>query len=204
MFSFLLSRHRKKPVATEAQKQDFSKLSRKLGNTLLPKTMRFRELRMAHIDTVGVYRSPIHGRGLFSKRHIDEEQMIIEYTGHVVRSSLTDQREKYYESKVSPAFTHIVLGSCDVIRHVFLGHRLLHVPDRRRLRHRRDFVWFACALHQPLVRSQLLLQDRDGRRHQTHRHFRIERVSDHLQTTSITVCFNFWIIFVNLQHYSIK
>ena len=118
MFSFLLSRHRKKPVATEAQKQDFSKLSRKLGNTLLPKTMRFRELRMAHIDTVGVYRSPIHGRGLFSKRHIDEEQMIIEYTGHVVRSSLTDQREKYYESKVSPAFTNIALGSREVIRHV--------------------------------------------------------------------------------------
>ena len=45
-------------------------------------------------------RSRIHGRGLFCKRSIDGGEMIIEYAGEVIRTSLTDVREKYYESKV--------------------------------------------------------------------------------------------------------
>jgi len=46
-------------------------------------------------------RSPIHGRGLFCKRNIDAGEMVIEYSGNVIRSILTDKREKYYDSKVS-------------------------------------------------------------------------------------------------------
>ena len=49
---------------------------------------------------MGVYRSGIHGRGLFCKREIDAGEMIIEYAGEIFRSNLTDKREKYYESKV--------------------------------------------------------------------------------------------------------
>ncbi|GCB71718.1 hypothetical protein scyTo_0001678 [Scyliorhinus torazame] len=44
-------------------------------------------------------RSPIHGRGLFCKRNIDAGEMVIEYSGNVIRSVLTDKREKYYDSK---------------------------------------------------------------------------------------------------------
>lgn len=53
-------------------------------------------------------RSPIHGRGLFCKRNIDAGEMVIEYSGNVIRSILTDKREKYYDSKVSSvAFINI-------------------------------------------------------------------------------------------------
>lgn len=48
-----------------------------------------------------LFRSPIHGRGLFCKRNIDAGEMIIEYAGEVIRNSMTDTREKYYESKVN-------------------------------------------------------------------------------------------------------
>lgn len=46
-------------------------------------------------------RSAIHGRGLFCKRNIEAGEMVIEYAGIVIRSVLTDKREKYYDSKVS-------------------------------------------------------------------------------------------------------
>ncbi|XP_064805824.1 histone-lysine N-methyltransferase 2B-like [Oncorhynchus masou masou] len=44
-------------------------------------------------------RSAIHGRGLFCKRNIDAQEMVIEYAGIVIRSVLTDKREKYYDGK---------------------------------------------------------------------------------------------------------
>lgn len=50
-------------------------------------------------------RSPIHGRGLFCKRTIDAGEMVIEYSGNVIRSTLTDKREKYYDGKVRSRFT---------------------------------------------------------------------------------------------------
>lgn len=65
----------------------------------LPMAMRFRHLRTFAKEAVGVYRSNIHGRGLFCKRDIDASEMIIEYSGEVIRAILTDQREKHYESK---------------------------------------------------------------------------------------------------------
>lgn len=47
------------------------------------------------------HRSAIHGRGLFCKRNIEAGEMVIEYSGIVIRSVLTDKREKYYDGKVS-------------------------------------------------------------------------------------------------------
>ena len=38
--------------------------------------------------------------GLFCKREISPGEMVIEYTGEEIRASLTDTRERYYESKV--------------------------------------------------------------------------------------------------------
>jgi SET domain-containing protein len=62
--------------------------------------MRFRHLRGHAKEAVGVYRSLIHGRGLYCKRAIDAGEMVIEYAGEVIRSVMTDKREKYYEGKV--------------------------------------------------------------------------------------------------------
>ena len=62
--------------------------------------MRFRKLKTFAKEAVDVYRSKIHGRGLFCKRNIDAGEMVIEYAGEVIRASLTDKREKYYEGKV--------------------------------------------------------------------------------------------------------
>lgn len=45
--------------------------------------MRFRHLRTFSKQAVGVYRSSIHGRGLFCKRDIEASEMIMEYTGQV-------------------------------------------------------------------------------------------------------------------------
>lgn len=49
---------------------------------------------------LSLYRSQIHGRGLFCKKTIDSGEMVIEYSGNVIRSVLTDKREKYYDGKV--------------------------------------------------------------------------------------------------------
>lgn len=47
-----------------------------------------------------LYRSGIHGRGLYCARNIAAGELVIEYSGVLIRSSLTDLREKYYDSKV--------------------------------------------------------------------------------------------------------
>ena len=56
------------------------------------------------------FRSRIHGRGLFCKRNIDNGEMVIEYSGEIIRSLLTDKREKYYESKVIDIACRCVVG----------------------------------------------------------------------------------------------
>ncbi len=43
--------------------------------------MRFRHLKETAKETVGVFRSDIHGRGLFCLRDIDAGEMVIEYAG---------------------------------------------------------------------------------------------------------------------------
>ena len=45
--------------------------------------MRYRHLRETAREAVGVFRSNIHGRGLFCKRDIDAWEMVIEYAGQV-------------------------------------------------------------------------------------------------------------------------
>ena len=75
-------------------------LSRRLTSLPdLPVAMRFRHLRTFAREAVGVYPSPIHGRGLFCRRDLAAGEMIIEYSGEVIRSALTDKRERDYESR---------------------------------------------------------------------------------------------------------
>lgn len=100
-------------------------LNRRTTSMDLPLATRLKNLRKSSRESVGVYRyeilfcflvlevflctssrfiivsrSAIHGRGLFCKRNIDAGEMVIEYSGNVIRSVLTDKREKYYDGKV--------------------------------------------------------------------------------------------------------
>lgn len=50
--------------------------------------MRYRHLRETAREAVGVFRSSIHGRGLFCKRDIDAGEMVIEYAGQVSCTNL--------------------------------------------------------------------------------------------------------------------
>uniref|UniRef100_UPI00398ED858 histone-lysine N-methyltransferase 2B-like n=1 Tax=Pristiophorus japonicus TaxID=55135 RepID=UPI00398ED858 len=102
MFNFLASRHRKLPeygFIDEEEDEVHLKSARRATSMDLPMAMRFRHLKKTSKEAVGVYRSAIHGRGLFCKRNIDAGEMVIEYSGIVIRSVLTDKREKYYDSK---------------------------------------------------------------------------------------------------------
>ncbi|XP_039197696.1 histone-lysine N-methyltransferase 2A isoform X3 [Crotalus tigris] len=102
MFNFLASKHRQPPQYNPNEEEEEEvqlKSARRATSMDLPMPMRFRHLRKTSKEAVGVYRSPIHGRGLFCKRNIDAGEMVIEYAGNVIRSILTDKREKYYDSK---------------------------------------------------------------------------------------------------------
>ncbi|XP_064470596.1 histone-lysine N-methyltransferase 2A-like isoform X2 [Ornithodoros turicata] len=106
MFKFLASRHRLPPQydplassQTTEEVEVVHKSSRRVTSLDLPMAMRFRHLKTTAKEAVGVYRSSIHGRGLYCRRNIDAGEMIIEYAGEVIRAALTDKREKYYESK---------------------------------------------------------------------------------------------------------
>nr|XP_008121074.2 PREDICTED: LOW QUALITY PROTEIN: histone-lysine N-methyltransferase 2A [Anolis carolinensis] len=102
MFNFLASKHRQPPEyhPNEEEEEEVQlKSARRATSMDLPMPMRFRHLKKTSKEAVGVYRSPIHGRGLFCKRNIDAGEMVIEYAGNVIRSILTDKREKYYDSK---------------------------------------------------------------------------------------------------------
>ncbi|MBN3313764.1 KMT2B methyltransferase, partial [Atractosteus spatula] len=102
MFNFLASQHRQLPdygPYDEEEDEVPLKSTRRATSLELPMAMRFRHLEKTSKEAVGVYRSAIHGRGLFCKRNIDAGEMVIEYSGIVVRSVLTDKREKYYDSK---------------------------------------------------------------------------------------------------------
>lgn len=109
MFAFLASTHRVPPQLEEsAEEQESAEQARDGPLSVrrptcldLPMAMRYRHLKQCSFnkDAVAVYRSPIHGRGLFCTRNIAAGEMVIEYSGMLVRSVLTDKREKYYESK---------------------------------------------------------------------------------------------------------
>uniref|UniRef100_A0A3P8S9I3 [histone H3]-lysine(4) N-methyltransferase n=1 Tax=Amphiprion percula TaxID=161767 RepID=A0A3P8S9I3_AMPPE len=103
MFNFLASQHRELPDIIgpfDEEEDEFPlKSSRRATSSELPMAMRFRHLEKISKEAVGVYRSSIHGRGLFCKRNIDAGEMVIEYAGTVIRSVLTDKREKYYDGK---------------------------------------------------------------------------------------------------------
>ncbi|XP_041850190.1 histone-lysine N-methyltransferase 2A isoform X3 [Melanotaenia boesemani] len=101
MFNFLASKHRQPPEYRPQEDDDEEgqlRTARRVS-TELPLAVRFKQLKATSKEAVGVYRSPIHGRGLFCKKTIEAGEMVIEYSGNVIRSVLTDKREKYYDGK---------------------------------------------------------------------------------------------------------
>lgn len=50
------------------------------------------------------YRSKIQGLGLYAARDLEKHTMVIEYIGEVIRSELSELREKQYEAKVCILF----------------------------------------------------------------------------------------------------
>lgn len=48
-----------------------------------------------------IYRSKIQGLGLYAARDMERHTMIIEYIGEVIRTEVSEIREKQYEAKVS-------------------------------------------------------------------------------------------------------
>lgn len=99
MFSWLASRHRRPPKLFNSDTDGLNGNSRRATSMNLPMAMRFRHLKETSKLSVGVFRSDIHGRGLFCLRDIDSGEMVIEYAGEVIRSALTDKRERYYTEK---------------------------------------------------------------------------------------------------------
>uniref|UniRef100_A0A8C6M6L7 [histone H3]-lysine(4) N-methyltransferase n=1 Tax=Nothobranchius furzeri TaxID=105023 RepID=A0A8C6M6L7_NOTFU len=102
MFNFLASQHRQLPDISpydDEEDEVLLKSTRRATSLELPMAMRFRHLERTSKEAVGVYRSAIHGRGLFCKRNIEAGEMVIEYAGIVIRAVLTDKREKYYDGK---------------------------------------------------------------------------------------------------------
>uniref|UniRef100_A0A1A9V7Y0 Histone-lysine N-methyltransferase trithorax n=1 Tax=Glossina austeni TaxID=7395 RepID=A0A1A9V7Y0_GLOAU len=99
MFSWLASRHRKQPVQVFLQPSDTELVPRRGTGSNLPMAMKYRTLKETYKDYVGVFRSHIHGRGLYCTKDIEAGEMVIEYAGELIRSTLTDQRERYYNSR---------------------------------------------------------------------------------------------------------
>ncbi|XP_044257456.1 histone-lysine N-methyltransferase trithorax [Tribolium madens] len=95
MFRWLASKHRKPEHSLFCS----DLVPRRGSVNNLPMAMRFRQLKLTSKYSVGVYRSKIHRRGLFCLRDFEAGEMVIEYSGEVIRSVLTDKREKYYNSK---------------------------------------------------------------------------------------------------------
>ena len=110
MFNFFFSKHRPPPP-----KLDLDRLSSLLSeedhsmelqchapqffeNGTLPFS-RYRQMIKNLPSTVRVFRSKIQGLGLYALRDIDAGDMIIEYTGLVIRPFMCDIKEAYYESK---------------------------------------------------------------------------------------------------------
>ncbi|KAK6326584.1 hypothetical protein J4Q44_G00022290 [Coregonus suidteri] len=103
MFNFLASQHRQLPDINPYDEEEDEvplKSTRRATSLEVPMAMRFRHLERTSKEAVSWDRSAIHERGLFCKRNIDAQEMVIEYAGIVIRSVLTDKREKYYDGKV--------------------------------------------------------------------------------------------------------
>jgi hypothetical protein len=91
-------------LVRKADNEDISDVASKKSDSETVKADRnriqkmYRELKSVPTESVLVpKRSHIHGWGLFTKRDIPKDSMIVEYMGEIIRQSVADQRETTYE-----------------------------------------------------------------------------------------------------------
>merc|ERR1712029_1080249 len=68
-------------------------------NFVQSKASQYRKMKQEWRQNVILARSKIAGLGLYAARDLEKHQMVIEYIGEVIRSDLTDIREKKYEAQ---------------------------------------------------------------------------------------------------------
>ena len=68
-------------------------------NFVQSKSSQYRKMKQEWRQNVVLARSGIQGLGLYAARDLEKHQMIIEYIGEVIRTELTDIREKRYEAQ---------------------------------------------------------------------------------------------------------
>lgn len=64
----------------------------------LPVQMMYRNMKRLEKISLKILRSRIHEWGVFTTIPINENEMIIEYVGEIIRQKVADIREKYYEA----------------------------------------------------------------------------------------------------------
>lgn len=94
------------------------------------KSSQYKKMKQEWRNNVFLARSKIQGLGLYAARDLEKHTMVIEYIGLVIRSELSELREKQYEAKVGfckATFEHVFIN-------MFLNieSRNLHVSVGRR------------------------------------------------------------------------
>jgi len=98
-FHWLSSTHRDFTYIVNRFDQPFLQAAKALISTDLNYAMKYRHLKEFSKNGLVVKNSTIQGRGLFTLVDLYPGQMIIEYSGEIIRAELCDKREKYYESR---------------------------------------------------------------------------------------------------------
>lgn len=71
------------------------------------KSSQYKKMKQEWRNNVFLARSKIQGLGLYAARDLEKHTMVIEYIGEVIRSELSELREKQYEAKVSGGETRL-------------------------------------------------------------------------------------------------
>lgn len=66
---------------------------------VLTKSSQYKKMKMDWRNNVYLARSKIQGLGLYAARDLEKHTMVIEYIGEIIRSELSEMREKKYESR---------------------------------------------------------------------------------------------------------
>lgn len=93
------SRRSKVPYSCPGNSVGAARKSPGLSMSTLPYAMQYRCMRKSWRFNTRVLRSNIEGWGVFAVQDIAPDEMVIEYAGELVRSSVSDLREAHYERK---------------------------------------------------------------------------------------------------------
>ena len=81
------------------EKKKKTRRNNSLSNTSIDYASKYLELKsIPWEERVCVRRSRIHGWGIFVRKSFKKDDMIVEFTGEIIRSVVADKREKMYEA----------------------------------------------------------------------------------------------------------